>query len=96
MPRYKSMKTLKSGNPALFEVIQFIGDMYEYHRNNEIKTGFFTMQAVHFAVRGSEYQLALKIEDGELTHNFERRSKRARKYEPISIRTVRALVRRAI
>lgn len=95
MPKYKNINTLKAGNPALFQTIEYISNMYEYHRNNEVKTGYYTVNAVHFAIGGVEYKLAIKIENGEVLHSFEKRTKRARSYAPIGIRTVRALIRRA-
>ena len=91
-PRYKTMQTLRSSNPALFRCIVTLTDIYIQHRDQSCKGGYFIMIGATFIVDGYEYSLSLKIDGDQMLKDFSRRRMRSKKWTSVSSATLTMLV----
>ena len=94
MPRYKSMTTLRKRNPSIYDVLEKINVLYTRHKINKVSvnSGVVVFFGTEFAIGDVYYFFSLEMKNGKLKHEFKKKPKGKRSYQPSSISTLRKLL----
>jgi hypothetical protein len=92
VPSYKTIKNMQKNNPVLLETFRAIVNIYDMARQRTPKTGYFGTVACNFKLDGYEYLLSIRVTDDDMLHSFERRKVRKKTFEPVGLRSLKALL----